>query len=298
MVELKRGSASDLMNGAALQCIEAATLGMPFEVWKTRMGRFRTESTGTAFVNIYRRGGITEYWRGLGPKLIESASKGAVLLYSKEMLMNFCEYSGFGGTSSGFIAGAGAGVCQTVVMGPCTFLVTCVVTGNNEMPILKKMKSTWTQNGLKGFYPGGTAIAMRQATNWASRQGLTEYARKNLKKRKLKNIDGVNENGITEKNIKECQLTVKEEALAGIMGGAFSTWNQPFEVARIHMQAAANEGKSKQNMLKVLNQIVRTEGPTALFTGIVPRIGLGVWQTLFMVTGAKLIRKHLFNENT
>ena len=30
-----------LRMGATLQCVEAATLGMPFEVWKTRMGRFR-----------------------------------------------------------------------------------------------------------------------------------------------------------------------------------------------------------------------------------------------------------------
>ncbi len=35
-------SAQDLLNGAVLQCIEAATLGMPLEVWKTRMGRLDT----------------------------------------------------------------------------------------------------------------------------------------------------------------------------------------------------------------------------------------------------------------
>lgn len=44
----------DLLNGAILQCIEAATLGMPFEVWKTRMGRYRNESTVQAFVNVYK----------------------------------------------------------------------------------------------------------------------------------------------------------------------------------------------------------------------------------------------------
>mmetsp|Transcript_1558 Transcript_1558/g.3311 ORF Transcript_1558/g.3311 Transcript_1558/m.3311 type:complete len:87 (+) Transcript_1558:1271-1531(+) len=39
----------DIRNGAVLQCLEAASLGMPFEVWKTRMGRFRNENTFTAF---------------------------------------------------------------------------------------------------------------------------------------------------------------------------------------------------------------------------------------------------------
>ncbi|KFG54248.1 putative carrier protein [Toxoplasma gondii FOU] len=77
------GAFRDLSKGAVLQCVEAATLGMPFEVWKTRMGRYRSESTVEAFQQIYREGGVRAYWRGLAPKLVESASKGAVLLYSK-----------------------------------------------------------------------------------------------------------------------------------------------------------------------------------------------------------------------
>jgi Mitochondrial carrier protein len=86
----KKGTAlKDLGAGAVLQCLEALTLGMPFEVWKTRMGRFREESTVRAFVNVYKAGGgglpgVASFWAGLGPKMIESASKGAVLLWSKE----------------------------------------------------------------------------------------------------------------------------------------------------------------------------------------------------------------------
>jgi|TARA_B110000114_G_scaffold110837_1_gene116416 hypothetical protein len=30
-----------------------------------------------------------------------------------------------------------------------------------------------------------------------------------------------------------------------------------------------------------------------LFRGVAPRIGLGIWQTLFMVTGAKLIKDEM-----
>jgi hypothetical protein len=47
----------DLLIGPLIQCMEAATLGMPFEVWKTRMGSNRTEGTLEAFKNIYRKGG-------------------------------------------------------------------------------------------------------------------------------------------------------------------------------------------------------------------------------------------------
>jgi hypothetical protein len=44
-------------------------------------------------------------------------------------------------------------------------------------------------------------------------------------------------------------------------------------------------------MVGVMGKIVKTDGPMGLFKGIVPRIGLGVWQTLFMVTGAKIMKE-------
>jgi hypothetical protein len=57
---------------------------------------------------------------------------------------------------------------------------------------------------------------MRQATNWASRQGFTEYIRAYfMKKHGTKKI------------------SAGEEIIAGGIGGALSCWNQPFEVARI-----------------------------------------------------------------
>ncbi len=31
----------DLLKGGILQCMEAITVGMPFEVWKTHMGTYR-----------------------------------------------------------------------------------------------------------------------------------------------------------------------------------------------------------------------------------------------------------------
>jgi len=283
--QTKGSSWRDLFTGATLQCCEAATLGMPFEVWKTRMGRFRNESSIEAFKNIYKRAGPLAYWQGISPKLVESASKGAVLLYSKELLLASMESSGFGATTAGFVAGAGAGVCQTVVMGPSTFLVTAVVTAaDKKVSVTGKMVETFRSKGVKGFYPGGTAIAFRQATNWASRQGFTDFFRSTLSTRGQSIFGDGSSDG---------KLSVAGEIVAGILGGTLSTWNQPFEVARIHMQAAASEGKPKENMIRVFRSIVRTEGPQALFAGIVPRIGLAVWQTLFMVTGARLVKEYL-----
>ena len=137
----------------------------------------RDETTMTAFRNIYSQSGLQGFYKGTAPKMVESASKGAVLIYSKELIMESCSSLGVGSVASGFIAGAGGGVCQTVVMGPCTFLVTAVVTGDKQTSVTQAMSKTWREKGIVGFYPGGVAIAFRQASNWASRQGFTDAVR-------------------------------------------------------------------------------------------------------------------------
>lgn len=276
----KNVSARDLVNGGILQCVEAATLGMPFEVWKTRMGRYRNESTVQAFRNVMKYGGgVSAFWAGTGPKMIESASKGAILLFSKEAIANSLLSAGVGEGVTGFVAGAGGGVCQVVVMGPCTFLVTAAVTGDKSITTSQRVRNVYAAHGLKGFYPGGTAIAFRQATNWASRQGFTEVVRGRFK--------------ILFHGDPNAKLTVAQEAGAGIIGGALACWNHPFEVARIQMQSAADRGEPKQNMVQVFRTVVQEHGVAGLFKGIVPRLGLGIWQTLFMVTGAKLVKQAL-----
>jgi hypothetical protein len=49
--------------------------------------------------------------------------------------------------------------------------------------------------------------------------------------------------GIYGGDTKRVKLTPLEETMSGIIGGALSTWNQPFEVMRIEAQAAAAKGQ-------------------------------------------------------
>lgn len=70
----RSGSWRDLVIGPALQCLEAASLGMPFEVWKTRMGRFRNEGSIEALLNVYKAGGgglkgVGAFWAGVDAKV-------------------------------------------------------------------------------------------------------------------------------------------------------------------------------------------------------------------------------------
>jgi len=271
------------------RCLEAITLGMPFEVWKTRMGRFRNESTLQAFRGVYQSGGggmqgVLRFWQGSGPKMVESASKGAVLLFAKEGIKDSCLGAGMNPTAAGFVAGAGGGICQTSVMGPCTFVVTAMVTNTSgkKKGIGSILSEAWAKNGIKGLYPGGTAIAFRQATNWASRQGFTDAWR------------GVMLSSFHDKKKNpDAKLTVQQEVMSGMLGGMCACWNHPFEVARIEAQARAGAGEPAKNMLRVLRDVHGEYGMQGLFQGLFPRICLGVWQTLFMVTGANLVREYL-----
>ena len=206
--------------------------------------------------------------------MVESFLKGGILLFSKEAIIKSTRAMGMGEVYAGLVGGFGGGVSQVIVLGPCTFLVTAAVTGNKSVSILQQMKNTYTQHGIAGFYRGGTALMLRQGSNWASRQGLTDVVRQLFKS---PNHD---------------RLTVAEEAISGVIGGALSTWNQPFEVLRIQAQAAAAKGHAAQGITETAKAIIKESGVAGLFKGIVPRLGICVWQTLFMVTVPKLLEPY------
>ena len=269
--------AQKFIDGTGLQILSSLTLGQPFEVWKTRMGRHRGETTTQAFMNVYRSGGVPAFWRGTAPKLVESATKGGILLVAKDAVQDGLRRGGVSQTTAGFVGGAAGGVAQTVVMGPTTFLVTAVVLGKGETSVATVMRDTWRQKGLLGFYPGGSAIAARQASNWASRQGFTEAVRSRI--------------ALFAHGDQKARLSVREEALAGVVGGALSCWNHPFEVARIEMQARAVSGEQSQGLLQVMRGVHAEYGLRGLFQGLLPRMGLNIWLTLFMVSGANLLKQ-------
>ena len=57
--------------------------------------------------------------------MVESFLKGGILLFSKESIIKVLRsFEGVGEVQAGLLGGFGGGVCQVVVMGPCTFLVT------------------------------------------------------------------------------------------------------------------------------------------------------------------------------
>lgn len=79
------------------------------------------------------------------------------------------------------------------------------------------------------------------------------------------------------------------------VGGALATWNQPIEVVRVEMQSMSkNISKNRPEKLTVFNTlgfIYKENGLKGLYRGVTPRIGLGIWQTVCMVSFADYVKE-------
>lgn len=163
-------------------------------------------------------------------------------------------------------------------MGFCTCMKTVEITKTKMAATGVKPQSTFAtfgdiyrKEGIAGINKGVNAVAIRQMTNWGSRFGLSRLA----------------ESGIRKATGKEegASLAAWEKILASALGGGLSAWNQPIEVIRVEMQSKTADPNRPANLTvgKTFNYIYSQNGIKGLYRGVVPRIGLGVWQTICMV---------------
>ncbi|KAL7541334.1 hypothetical protein ACHAXR_010823 [Thalassiosira sp. AJA248-18] len=221
--------------------------------------------------------------------MVEGIFSGGVLLAAKEglhtILANYASpmlTKSIGVTIPpsfiGFVSGAGGGCAQSLVMGPTSLVVTACVLASKEndgelISPFRVAQKVIQERGIRGLYRGSPAVAARQASNWASRQGFTEFVRPRIP------IAGV-----------------AGELIAGCIGGTLSAWNTPFEVARIESQSRImaggdDEGKGGKgkSLVATMCDIVDERGIGALYVGLIPRAAQACYQTLFLVCVPRLL---------
>ncbi|AMD20232.1 HDL512Cp [Eremothecium sinecaudum] len=280
-LEKKPVSFSNILLGAALNMSEVTTLGQPFEVTKTTMAANRDLSFLQSFKHVWSRGGVFGFYQGLIPwAWIEASTKGAVLLFvSAESEYRF-QSLGFGSFASGILGGMSGGIAQAyLTMGFCTCMKTVEITRSKAVAEAgaavptswQVFKQIYQKEGIRGINKGVNAVAIRQMTNWGSRFGLSRWVEGLIKK-------------FTGKDEHE-KLSALEKITASAIGGGLSAWNQPIEVIRVEMQSKTNDPNRPKNLTvaKTLKYIYETNGIKGLYRGVTPRVGLGVWQTVFMV---------------
>lgn len=219
-------------------------------------------------------------YQGLIPwAWIEASTKGAVLLFVASEAEYYARTFGAGDFTAGISGGIAGGVAQAyATMGFCTCMKTVEITKSKLAASGVKPPSTFVtfmdiyrKEGIKGINKGVNAVAIRQMTNWGSRFGLSRLAESGIRRATGKD-DGA-------------KLAAWEKILASALGGGLSAWNQPIEVIRVEMQSKTADPNRPANLTvgKAFNYIYSQNGVKGLYRGVVPRIGLGVWQTICMV---------------
>lgn len=290
-IEKKPINFANILLGAGLNMAEVTTLGQPLEVVKTTMAANRNLSLLQATKLVWSRGGVSGFYQGLIPwAWIEASTKGAVLLFvSAEAEYRF-RSMGLSGFLSGMGGGVTGGVAQAyLTMGFCTCMKTVEITrakqanvpGVPQQTSFQVFKEIFKKDGIRGINKGVNAVAIRQMTNWGSRFGLSRLAEDGIK-----NLTG---------KAKNDKLNAVEKIAASVVGGGLSAWNQPIEVIRVEMQSKTNDPNRPKNLgvASAAKYIYSANGIRGLYRGVAPRIGLGVWQTVFMVAFGDIFKKML-----
>ncbi|CAR28809.1 hypothetical protein ZYGR_0U01680 [Zygosaccharomyces rouxii] len=287
--ELKKKpiSFSNILLGAGLNLAEVSTLGQPLEVVKTTMAAHRQFTFAQAIRHVWSRGGIFGFFQGLIPwAWIEGSTKGAVLLFvSAESEYRYRSF-GLNNFFAGIMGGITGGLAQAyLTMGFCTCMKTVEIT-RSKAAEAGIPPSTWqifrqiyAKEGIRGINRGVNAVAIRQMTNWGSRFGLARLVEEGMRKFSGKGADD--------------RLSAVEKIGASVVGGGLSAWNQPIEVVRVEMQSRTHDPNRPKNLTvaKTLKYIYQSNGLKGLYRGVTPRIGLGVWQTVFMVGVGDIARE-------
>lgn len=290
-IEKKPINFSNILLGAGLNMAEVTTLGQPLEVTKTTMAANRSITMPQAIKLVWSRGGPLGFYQGLIPwAWIEASTKGAVLLFvSAEAEYQFRKLG-----ANNFVAGMGGGVSgglaqAYLTMGFCTCMKTVEITRSKQVATagvpqqtsFQVFKEIYKKEGIRGINKGVNAVAIRQMTNWGSRFGFSRLAEETIRK--------INKKGEDQK------LTAIEKILASVIGGGLSAWNQPIEVIRVEMQSKTKDPNRPKNLgvLSTAQYIYLNNGIKGLYRGVTPRIGLGVWQTVFMVAFGDIFKRML-----
>lgn len=286
----KGASWSNIAVGAIMNMFEVTTLGQPLEVLKTQMAANRSQTMFQAVQSVWSRGGVAGFYQGLIPwAWIEASTKGGVLLFTASEIETATTALGVNPAAAGLLGGMGGGIVQAyATMGFCTCMKTAEITRHKQAASGVKPPSTWAvfadiyrREGIRGINKGVNAVAVRQCTNWGSRMGFARLAESSIRKAQ----------GKSESD----KLSALEKIASSTIGGALATWNQPIEVVRVEMQsmskAAANSNRpAKLTILNTLGFIYKESGIKGLYRGVTPRIGLGIWQTVCMVSFADYVK--------
>jgi Mitochondrial carrier protein len=262
----QRSLPSVLARGALLRIASDLSGGTPLENIKTRV-TVTKENMWQSCCHIYRTSGMAGFWTGSSSRSVEGALIGAIFMLGSTLTKARLKSLGAPPTVAALGGGLVGGVAQAFIMTPAGMVFTSLNVNRGKNGFEKD--TTWSvtsriikEKGFMGMYYGFNPMALRQASNWASRAGFTEIARSVL-------------------NLQ--QYGILGEIASGTLGGVGSCWNTPIETIRVVTQRDLSTGVPTKTMGGYWNDIVEKDGMGGLFRGLTPRAIQAVWQTCFLV---------------
>lgn len=209
-------------------------------------------ATSTA-LNIVRNEGVSALWSGLRPTLIMSIPS-TVLYFSLYETSRDTLNQYMPAAYATTIAGGGARLAASVMVAPIELVRTRIQAGNESSGTLAAIRGVVQNEGATGLWRGFGATLARDVPfsciYWFSYELLRRQALEQ------------SPNG---------DLSMAATFTAGASAGAVAaTITTPLDVIKTQQQLA--DSHSSQSAFSVFTNIIRRDGPRALFSGLVPRL--------------------------
>ena len=258
----KKSGFKHFLAGAIAGAIDTS-ITMPLDTLKTNM-----QVTGYGPIkgcgDIYKRGGVRQFYAGLPEFMIQASGKAAVRFYTFALFQNLTKTAGVhdmvGNTANNLMCGLGAGVVEALAWTTPTERVKVLKQTSSGSAVRgeQNILGVLRMQGISGLYRGALATAMRQASSVAIR--FTMYVP--IKSTLLETF--------VEPDARDSP-PVWITMLAGGCGGAVSVcFNNPIDVVKSRMQGVS--GAKYSGTFQCFMNILRNEGVGAFYNGLTARV--------------------------
>ncbi|XP_039986913.1 solute carrier family 25 member 15a [Xiphias gladius] len=248
--------------------------GQPFDTTKVKMQTFPTTYRGFThcFLSTFGQVGLRGLYKGTTPALIANISENAVLFLSYGLCQDAVRFLSRmeKGTELSDLQKASAGSLASIfsAMAICpTELVKCRLQAMHEMETSGKIASgqrstVWRvvemvlkADGPLGFYQGLTSTIVREVPGYFCFFGAYELCRSTFAQKMGTDKDGIG---------------ILPLMFSGGFGGA-CLWLMvyPIDCVKSRIQVYSLAGR-QEGFMKTFMGIIRTEGFTALYSGLTP----------------------------
>jgi len=264
---------------SSVGAVIAETITLPTDVAKVRLQVQSTGSSGpryTGFVDClaktYRAEGASALWKGLTPALLRQVNYTSLSFALYEPVRDFYRNALMGDANATpnygvrLLAGGSAGGIAIAVFNPTEVVKTQVQTSPDKIRMMTVINKVWTRDGILGFWAGVKPNVVRTFLVNAAELGTYDEA-----KLRLQPYLG---SGFFSH--------VCASGCAGFTSACIST---PADVIKTRLMNSAGGEKQYKGIVDAGCQIVKQEGPLALYKGFLPIcVRKLIWCAAFFVS--------------